>query len=164
MDLKTFLFGFEGRINRARYWQALLIYAGATIVFAVALFIALNMLDPSDRTSLLGVLPVLVLAVPMIVVSVWSGMATAIKRLHDRNKSGWWVIPFLIAPGVLDKVADRMGAGNGATALGLLSAVIGIWGLIEMLFLRGTPESNRFGPDPLVRTKQGLNAGLTAQP
>jgi uncharacterized membrane protein YhaH (DUF805 family) len=79
---------------------------------------------------------------------IWIGLAVATKRLHDRNKSAWWLVPFYALPVVLD------GAGNAVDAimgivLSLASLAISIWALVELGFLRGTPGPNAYGPDPL---------------
>jgi len=52
-------------------------------------------------------------------------LAIAIKRYHDRDKSGWWILILFIP-------------------------LVGfIWFLIELGCLPGTPGPNRYGPDPL---------------
>ena len=30
----------------------------------------------------------------------WAYLAASVKRLHDRNRSGWWMVPFLAVPGL----------------------------------------------------------------
>src|SRR5262245_20024080 len=45
-----------------------------------------------------------------------------IKRFHDRDKSGWWVL------------------------IGLIPIIGAIWLLVELGFLAGTPGPNGFGP------------------
>jgi uncharacterized membrane protein YhaH (DUF805 family) len=56
---------------------------------------------------------------------LWPALAISAKRWHDRDKPAWWVFVMLIP-------------------------VIGwLWGLIENGLLRGTPGTNRFGPEPL---------------
>jgi len=55
MDWTWYLFGFKGRVNRAKYW-----------------------------------------------------LATLIKRLHDRDKSGWWMVPFFFIPGLYEQFAERL--------------------------------------------------------
>jgi len=30
----------------------------------------------------------------------WCYAAASIKRLHDRNKSGCWIVPYIVAPGL----------------------------------------------------------------
>ena len=57
-------------------------------------------------------------------VLLWPLMAVSIKRWHDRDRSGWWVLIVLVP-------------------------VVGwIWALIDNGFLRGTAGPNRFGPEP----------------
>jgi uncharacterized membrane protein YhaH (DUF805 family) len=48
------------------------------------------------------------------------------KRFHDRNRTGWLLLLFVIP-------------------------ILGIFVVIELGFLRGTRGPNRFGPDPLDR-------------
>jgi uncharacterized membrane protein YhaH (DUF805 family) len=55
---------------------------------------------------------------------LWPVIAVSVKRWHDRDRSGWWVLILLIP-------------------------VVGwLWALIDNGFLRGTPGPNRFGPQP----------------
>jgi hypothetical protein len=46
-----------------------------------------------------GLFPQIVI-IPMTLVFAWFYAAASIKRLHDRNKSGWWMIPFVAATGL----------------------------------------------------------------
>lgn len=81
------LFGFKGRINRAKFWLAALIYA----VFFLAV-VGITMSMSSSLDALFGV--GLIAYIPLIV----SGIAVGIKRLHDRDKSGWWLLLFYVGP------------------------------------------------------------------
>ncbi len=54
------------------------------------------------------------------------GVSFQVRRCHDRDRSGWFVLLWLLP-------------------------ILNIWGLIEMYFLAGTPGTNRFGADPLRR-------------
>jgi uncharacterized membrane protein YhaH (DUF805 family) len=87
---------------------------------------------------------------PLLVIGVWLFAATLIKRLHDRGKSGWWVAPFFIAPGLLDKFSDRLDNPPLALLVSALSFGLGVWCFVELFCLRGTKGLNRFGPDPLA--------------
>ena len=87
------------------------------------------------------------LAVPVIVALMWISLALAIKRLHDRDKSGWWLLLFGVAPSTLQAVASRV--GSGGVLLLLVSVGISIWAFVEMGCLRGTTGPNSYGPDPL---------------
>ncbi len=136
IDFARLLFGFSGRINRAKYWIVSLIYLVLTVVAAVVLATVLGF-----GAAFFAVVGIIYL------VLVISGVAVAIKRLHDRNKSGWWLLVFYLLPAVLD------GIGRSARisfVFSLASAAIGIWALVELGFLRGTSGPNQYGPDPLA--------------
>ena len=79
----------------------------------------------------------------------WICLATSIKRLHDRDKSGWWMVPFVVAPWLYDQIADRFDLSYAALPLGLAAFVFCIWGFVEMYCLKGSPKTNRYGPHPL---------------
>jgi len=173
-----FLFSFEGRINRAKYWYALfasLISCGVFLgILAFALggifgagvkSVELSVYDifknppslpfhasfndtgPASTAKLVSVL-FYAGGTPIFVLGMWFLAATTVKRLHDRNKSGWWIVPFFIAPNLLSKLGDRLGDSHPADLLMLGVAILSFWGFVEMLCLRGTRGPNRFGPDP----------------
>ena len=86
-----------------------------------------------------------------VIVSWISALAIGIKRLHDRDRSGWWIVVFYFGPAVL---AAAQNSSDGVLAwlvLGLGAFAVSIWSLVELGFLRGTSGPNRFGPDPLKR-------------
>jgi uncharacterized membrane protein YhaH (DUF805 family) len=135
MPLSQLLFSFHGRINRAPYWlTTLAIFA---IVVALAVLGALS-------GGLGGlVLVLLVLYIPLL----WTGLAIGAKRLHDRGKSAWWLLVFYVLPSVLGGIADHL--GGAGFIFHIAAAAVGIWGLVELGFLRGTVGPNQYGPDPL---------------
>jgi uncharacterized membrane protein YhaH (DUF805 family) len=180
MDTKWFLFGFDGRINRAKYWLAGLIIIGAALLLAIllsavanlfgsskplwfsfsgddvfrlvdpaSLRVAIDNLGKADLTSAATLLPLLfrVIVTPVV---VWCCVAILIKRLHDRNKSGWWMIPFFVVPGLYHQFEDRLDNTYFAVFVGLMAAILGLWCFIEIACLSGTSGPNRFGPDPLA--------------
>ena len=53
---------------------------------------------------------------------LWLNIASNVRRLHDRGKSGWWSLFYLI-PGI----------GQ-------------LWCFVECGFLKGQPHANRYGP------------------
>jgi uncharacterized membrane protein YhaH (DUF805 family) len=134
MDLANLLFTYTGRINRAKYWIAVLIYV---IALVVILAIAYPM-------GMIG----LVIGIVAYIVMVVSGVMVGIKRLHDRNKSGWWLLLFYLVPGVLSALGMQMG-GMANGALSLIGFAITIWMIVELGCLRGTAGANQYGPDPL---------------
>lgn len=151
MDWAKLLFSFGGRINRARYWLAILIFGAVWLIFSTIALSVLGGIDAltSDSESWTGV--DLILALPAIILllaGLWSGLAVAIKRLHDRNKSGWWLLLFWAAPSVLNGAATA--ARAPAIILSMIGALIGLWGFVEIGCLKGTAGPNRYGPDPLA--------------
>jgi uncharacterized membrane protein YhaH (DUF805 family) len=112
MDWTWFLFSFEGRINRAKFWLAAFIWFATIFSFmTIFLFVVTGILLASGNdfqmVSTKTMHPAFyLLGFPLLVIGVWLFAATLIKRLHDRGKSGWWVAPFFIAPGLLDKLSD----------------------------------------------------------
>jgi uncharacterized membrane protein YhaH (DUF805 family) len=100
-------------------------------------------------------------------------LTAGIKRLHDRNKSGFWLLFFLGLPGAFNLINDRLDtmteAATGAAqivlvvagfVLGVASIAIGIWMIVELGCLRGTVGPNRYGPDPLGGTEPAGGAAV----
>jgi uncharacterized membrane protein YhaH (DUF805 family) len=156
MDWNWFLFSFEGRINLAKLWFAAFIWFATIFSFmTIFLFVVTGILLASSNdfhiVSTKTMHPAFyLLGFPLLVIGVWLFAATLIKRLHDRGKSGWWVAPFFIAPGLLDKLSDWLDNPPLALLVSALSFGLGVWCFVELFCLRGTKEPNRFGPDPLA--------------
>jgi uncharacterized membrane protein YhaH (DUF805 family) len=147
--LLEFLFGAGGRINRAKYWRSILIYIGAGLMTAVILFTAAGIAAP------LFILMVVLVLVPWL---LW-GLSFTTRRLHDRDKSAWWLVIFYVVPGVLGQLAEAAWfSGASGTVLHyilvLASLALTIWGFVETGCLRGTAGTNTYGPDPLVQAKR----------
>lgn len=136
-------FGFQGRIGRKTWWLGYVLPMIGISILSTVLdigfgFITLEDAAPVDgygfETRGVGVFGLLSL-IPL----VWISLAGQVKRWHDRDKSGWFVlvnfIPFI---GV-------------------------IWAFVETGFLRGTMGPNRFGPDPLGGTAQWQQQGMPPQ-
>ncbi|AWM03754.2 DUF805 domain-containing protein [Bradyrhizobium amphicarpaeae] len=101
-----------------------------------------------DRTDL-------ILKSSRLAMFAWIFLATAIKRLHDRDRSGWWMIPFFLMPGLFSQFSDLLPDGNWTLALSLTASTLWLWGLVEMFIVPGTSGENRFGPDPLAEVEDG---------
>jgi len=170
MDWTWYLFGFKGRINRAKYWLAGLVLIGwmalvaALVIGLVAvlgataikslrfnIYDVFAIIDPESYRGLSAadILPLCIkaLALPLF---LWVYLATSIKRLHDRDRNGWWVLPFFVVPGIVNQFADRLPSVYLTIPLGLIAGILCIWGGIEMFFLKGSRKTNRFGPNPLL--------------
>ncbi len=115
MDWGALFTSFEGRINRGKFWAGYAVLWVATVVVVGILSAALG-----DSASF-WILYVIAVAILLV-----AGLAVQIKRWHDRNKSGWWIL------------------------IGLIPIIGPIWVLIETGFLPGTPGPNDYGQDPLA--------------
>ena len=136
---------FAGRANRQRYWLTGILQV---VLFIIAMMLSLGM---SDIAPVLGVLFILVLLVFMIAV-----LANGARRLHDRNKSAWWLLVFFVLPTLLS-LPYRLVEGaqedplvGPAALLAVLSLPFSIWAFVELGCLKGTAGPNRFGADPLA--------------
>jgi uncharacterized membrane protein YhaH (DUF805 family) len=119
-NLKPLLFSFDGRINRAKYWTGVVVIVVIELIAFAILAIIGAMLGDNIVTTLISIIVGLV-----CLVLIWPAIAIGVKRFHDRNKSGWWVL------------------------ISLVPIIGGLWYLIEAGFLEGTKGPNQFGPDPL---------------
>jgi len=160
MDWKSF-FSFRGRINRAKYWLVLLILIIAEIILRGIHFLVEQgwdvVTEQAPEDSIAGLVTLVIVSLVVLAISLTlfvAGLAAAIKRLHDRDKSAWWLLVFYLLPGVLAVTGAGVSwATESWVALGLLGAAafgISIWAFIELGCLRGTQGVNRYGPDPLA--------------
>ena len=154
--LKTKIFNWHDRAPRSEFWWFILF---ATIAQYV---LALFMLIP-----FIGV----VIYVVAYVYILWAQFMVSIRRLHDKNRSGWWLIlnivlmvigsVFLSAVIFLDGLQGGYHDGDtistilmGIGIIFFLAAfVIGIF-IFVMMVTAGTVGPNRFGPDPLALARQ----------
>lgn len=121
---------FKGRSRRMEYWMFILFVTLMALALAIGVGLGGFSLDSTGEdggavfyiVALLGGLFFFGILIPMI--------AVAVRRLHDRNLSGWWYL--------------------AATLFGFIP-VIGFLGSIAFLvvmLLPGTDGPNRFGEDP----------------
>ena len=168
MDWTWYLFRFDGRINRAKLWLgglvllALMMAVGTAIAAIHSLFGGgtafhfgasdlFKLVDPEAYRSLTWAdLPRLVVKLFVTSLLMWVCFAISIKRLHDRDKSGWWMVPFFAVPGLYNQFADRLPDSPADLPLAFATGALYLWGFIEMYCLKGSRKTNRFGADPLT--------------
>lgn len=156
MDYAWQLLSFKGRINRARY---LVVQLALLTVWLVTWF---KLPAPSNA-----------LHWAFAITMLWINTATTAKRLHDRNRSGWWAVAVFFVNllsytyyslfiglyfGVDISIAKELLLVTVAVALPLLQT----WVVIELFFLPGTDGRNRFGPDPLSLVGTGAPTAARA--
>ena len=172
MNWGHYLFGFHGRINRAKAWLFILIAIGFEIVaFAVigsafGLGHIANVMQHKEPATVLSGNAVALVACLVVglafLLLIFAAFAVIVKRLHDRDKSAWWLLIFYLVPGVLNvyrlstvmsamRQGDMAYSGNPiATVAGGVALIISLWAFVEIYCLRGTVGDNRYGPDPLA--------------
>ena len=78
---------FEGRAQRAEYWYFVLFTILISIVLAF-IDIATGSFNEEAGIGILGGIYALAVLIPSIAVGV--------RRLHDTNRSGWWMLLALV--------------------------------------------------------------------
>jgi uncharacterized membrane protein YhaH (DUF805 family) len=148
MDFAYLYTSFDGRINRKPYWLAGILLA---VIMMVVTFVLAFVIGFSLGVGFGFHLLILILQLAVLYPSA----ALMVKRLHDRNKPGYYAA-FLLGLIVLKSLTDLVGlTGDPLSSnildyiLGIATFVIAIWFLIELGFLRGTQGPNQYGPDPL---------------
>jgi uncharacterized membrane protein YhaH (DUF805 family) len=105
----------SGRARRKEYFLYLLFFLAVLVMVTVIDMVAGTFHEEAGIGLLSGL---------VFIISVVPGWALAIRRLHDIDKSGCWLL------------------------LNLIPVLGGIWVLV-LACLKGTPGENRFGEDPL---------------
>jgi uncharacterized membrane protein YhaH (DUF805 family) len=105
---------FRGRARRREYWTYLAIYVP---IYGALLLVDL-LTGTFDMETQMGTLTGL-----YVLATVIPGTAVAVRRLHDTNRSGWWLVISLIP---------------------LLGAIV----LLYFLIQEGDAGDNAFGADP----------------
>lgn len=78
---------FHGRAQRAEYWYFVLFNIIIDIILRI-IDIAIGTYDAQAGYGMLGAIYALIILVP--------SLAVATRRLHDVDKSGWWLLLMLI--------------------------------------------------------------------
>jgi len=96
-------------------------------------------------------------AIPIIIAWFFFGYFAAIRRLHDINKSAWWLLligfsfsALAIKEGLKLTGVDTM--NFDITILGIIINIMAIAGfilLISLVFVAGTKGENKYGQQPL---------------
>ena len=138
---------FSGRSRRKEYWMYVLLIVIAGVVIGMVE----NMLGFGGAVGPYGPISLLLMLATFV-----PSLAVTVRRLHDTNRSGWWVL-IAFVPYVL--LAASMATGSIAI-MGLLSlvAMAGAVALLVLTILEGTKGPNQYGADP----KESERVGATA--
>jgi uncharacterized membrane protein YhaH (DUF805 family) len=163
MPLKRYA-DFKGRSRRKEYWMWVLFQCIVVIVLSV-----LDRILGLGGQSAVQTGPVTagtpgfgysgfanfgVLTAIWYLATLVPNLAVAVRRLHDIDRTGWWILMPLV-PYLLGAVMAGIGVATGNFALlggaGLVMVVGFVLAIVLLVFncLPGTQGPNRFGPDPL---------------
>ena len=106
---------FSGRASRSEYWLFVLIFF---IIYAVCFALDYNVIGIGPS----GIPPLTLIA---YLVHFVPGLAVLVRRLHDIDRSGWWLL------------------------ISLVPVLGSIW-LLVLLCSEGTYGPNEYGPNPNV--------------
>jgi uncharacterized membrane protein YhaH (DUF805 family) len=134
-DWQELFLTFDGRISRSKYWLGI----GVSFSLVLAGLFLLNLIP------YLGML----MALCAFLVAAAICIPISVKRLHDRDKSGRWLMLFYIVPAALDGISRLSNAILPASLFALVALGTSVWTLVELGFLAGTDGSNQYGSNPL---------------
>jgi uncharacterized membrane protein YhaH (DUF805 family) len=149
---------FSGRASRREFWPWILFVAGV-----IGACVMVNTQSEEAKTLTGGDFAVLFACVFWLATFLPS-LAVAVRRLHDTNNRGWWIL-LIWAPALLTLFAlivdvvmtrsllARTVIGGAALATMGGTVTILIWSLVP-----GTRGDNRFGENPLGATLEDLSA------
>jgi len=105
---------FSGRAPRAEYWW---FYLLTVVAYLIALILD-SLIGTGAAFASTGIIMLLVILGLLI-----PALAAGVRRLHDTDRSGWWLLIAFIP---------------------LVGAIV----LLVFFVFEGTKGDNRFGPDP----------------
>lgn len=122
---------FSGRASRSEFWWFMLFYWLVLVGVSFLVFGVFGALGGPGNGGFGGPGVFLVLFGIVFLVLFLPLLSVTVRRLHDRDMSGWWYLGVLILGQV--------------PYLGVLISI----GFLVLMALKGTDGPNRFGPDPL---------------
>ena len=166
MPLKRYA-DFSGRSRRMEFWMwqlfQIIVYVGIAVL--MMMFGGGMMLTSGDPTAMAaaggGVLIIGALYLIYILAVFIPSLAVAVRRLHDTNRTGWWILaplaPYvlvIVAGGMAVSSPDNVGAAGGLVMICM--AAVRILSLVLLVFylLEGTRGPNRYGADPKGTTNE----------
>ncbi len=120
ISIKDFYFSFKGRISLGTFWlHGVLILPGLFFLISI-LYLGLWYLIFKEFSESIILLQIII-SLPIFIVFGLASLALIVKRCHDRNRSGWFILITLIP-------------------------IVGpFWYLAEIYLSSGTKGENRYG-------------------
>lgn len=147
MDFKGLFFSAEGRLNRLSFFL-LAILVG--IVFSI-ISVIVNLILPAGAAGIVSIV--------LSVVNAVIGIFLSIKRFHDFDKSGYFMLAFTVISSVIIIVVSAIlfFVLNNET-LGFGFAILASLAVALYVYLKpGTAGANKYGNQPAALFDLGLN-------
>jgi uncharacterized membrane protein YhaH (DUF805 family) len=141
-DVFSSAFAFHGRIGRASYWGLSIVCLLALFASSVSVALTANATNASPVNVVAVAVAIVGAAIFLVASMVLFG--TGVCRLHDRGRSGFWIILYYAVPFILAVLAMEP-EGRG-TALDALALAIMVWVTVDLGLLKGGTADNRYGP------------------
>jgi len=155
---------FSGRASRAEFWWfflfVMIVYVGALVALGASVGTFLRS-APTSSPAMNGGVGLMFGIIGLFWIGIFIPMlAVQVRRLHDTNRSGWWLGAFwllypiymiLLFGTTVTSGADgpTHGLGIAIAAAVFAFAMFGLSIVLLVFFcLRGTEGPNRFGEDP----------------
>jgi uncharacterized membrane protein YhaH (DUF805 family) len=146
------LFTWKGRLGRLRFF----LYGLASVLIMVLGFVPIALeekyprvpdADPSTGAFLL--------IATGFGAAIWIGNVTAIRRLHDLNLSGWWLLAGFL---------PSLFVSSPSSIIQAISVIFWLGEPLYLMFTPGNPGDNRFGParSKSANADQAASAGSCA--
>lgn len=194
----TGLVDFQGRENRQPFWLwILIVYIAQFVVMMIAMIPIMSSWfgqmmpvmqgdphrfdnDPQAMFQMMVPMMQNMMTMTVVVAIFFIAMTAAavVRRLHDSNRSGWWVAPYyavqivspLVSAAIMPRYFSVIAAASSkpgtppdlsnpafqqASQSMAMMSLVGLLGfavmvmMIVLLVLPGTVGPNRFGDDPL---------------
>jgi len=142
-----FYFSPSGRISRSQFWLRWVLpitIIVTVLIIAIAVWVVTTVGTSSEDLETQLTSAFFIYALIFAVATTWTDCVVLAKRIHDRDKPGWFVF-LCLAPRVLSALIP----GIGSAIFSIIGLVIFVWFFVEFGCLRGTIGGNRFGPDPV---------------
>jgi uncharacterized membrane protein YhaH (DUF805 family) len=157
MPLKRYA-EFSGRSRRMEFWM--------WVLFTFIVGLVLGLLDgalglkAASTSGFPGGAGMATMSSIGVLGGIWSlgtiipSIAVGVRRLHDTDRSGWWILlplgPYgvgivLMVMAALSGSLGMVGLAGILMLIGLICAIV----LLVFYCLPGTPGPNKYGPDPM---------------
>ena len=107
------LYSFKGRSTRTEYWVSQILFVSFYILYLIGID------SCNDSLVSLSLIAMVIIFIPVVAIQV--------KRFHDMNKSGWFIL------------------------INLIPYIGGLWNVIWLGFFEAVNENNNYGEDPRIK-------------